>query len=103
MKNQYLTKQQKNDIAISILYDWALEGRKEYPSVLTVSSRLSADFLSKFNIPDIYRLLIRLRTMMDEIEYIYVLSTYKHICPVDVKSYATKHGFHIIPMKDITP
>lgn len=74
MKNRYLTKQQKNDIAISILYDWALEGRKEYPSVLTVSSRLSADFLSKFNIPDIYRLLIRLRTMMDEIEYICVVN-----------------------------
>lgn len=74
MKNRYLTKQQKNDIAISILYDWALEGRKEYPSVLTVSSRLSADFLSKFNIPDIYCLLIRLRTMMDEIEYIYVVN-----------------------------
>lgn len=103
MKNKYLTKTQKNDIAISILYDWALEGRRECPSLITVGSRLSIEFTSQFDMFSMYAILLRLRTMMDEIEYIYVLSTYTHICPVDVKSYATKHGFHILPMKVITP
>lgn len=103
MKNKYLTKQQKNDIAISILYDWALEGRRGYPSMITVSSRLSVGFTSQFDMFNMYAILLQLRTMMSEIEYTYVLSTYTHICPVDVKSYATKHGFHILPTKVITP
>lgn len=102
MKNKYLTKQQKNDIAISILYDWALGGR-ECPSMITVSSRLSVGFTSQFDMFNMYAILLQLRTMMDEIEYIYALSTYTHICPVDVKSYATKHGLHISPTKVITP
>ena len=103
MKNKYLTKQQKNDIAISILYDWALCGRREYPSMITVGSRLSVGFTSQFDTFSMYAILLQLRTMMSEIEYIYALSTYTHIYPVAVKSYATKHGFHISPMKVITP
>lgn len=103
MKNKYLTKQQKNDIAISILYDWALEGRREYPSMITVGSRLSVGFTSQFDTFSMYAILLQLRTMMGDIEYKYVSTTYTHICPVDVKSYAEEHGFHISPMKVITP
>lgn len=102
MKNKYLTKKQKNDIAISILYDWALGGR-EYPSLITVGSRLSIGFTSQFDMFSMYAILLQLRTMMGDIEYKYALPTYTHICPVYVKSYATKHGFHISPMKVITP
>lgn len=79
MKNKYLTKQQKNDIAISILYDWALEGRREYPSMITVGSRLSVGFTSQFDTFNMYAILLQLRTMMSEIEYICVVNLYTYM------------------------
>ena len=103
MKNKYLTKKQKNDIAVSILYDWSLCGRREYPSMITVGSRLSIGFTNQFDMFNMYTMLLHLLTMMNDIEYKYVLPSYTHIRPIDVKSYATKHGFHISPMEVITP
>ena len=84
MKNKYLTKKQKNDIAISILYDWSF-GNRDYPSISTVASRISIDFINKFNLTYVYKLLTRLRTMMDDIEDEYVLTGFH---PTFVEYYA---------------
>lgn len=102
MKNKYLTKKQKNDIAISILYDWSLGGR-EYPSMITVDSRLSVGFTSQFDMFNMYAILLHLRTMMNDIEDEYMLIGFRNIHPTFVEYYAKEHGFHISPMKVITP
>lgn len=102
MKNKYLTKQQKNDIAVSILYDWSL-GDRNYPIISTVDSRLSVRFTSQFNEFDTYTILTRLRTMMNDIEEEYPLTSWMNIHYTFVKTYAEEHGFHISPMKVITP
>lgn len=101
MKNKYLTKKQKNDIAISILYDWSF-GNRDYPSISTVASRISIDFISKFNLTYVYKLLTRLRTMMNDIEDEYVLTGFRNIHPTFVEYYAKEHGFHISPMNVLT-
>lgn len=98
MKNKYLTKQQKNDIAISILYDWSL-GDRDYPTISTVGSRIGVEFAIQFNMADIYHLLTRLRTMMSDIEDEFVLTGFRNIHPTFVEVYAKEHGFHISPMK----
>ena len=102
MKNKYLTKKQKNDIAISILYDWSF-GNRDYPSILTIASRISIEFTSQFDTFNVYKLLTRLRTMMNDIEDEYVLTGFRNIHPTFVEYYAKEHGFHISPMKVITP
>ena len=101
MKNKYLTKQQKNDIAISILYDWSF-GNRDYPSISTVASRISIDFISKFHLNYVYKLLARLRTMINDIEDEYMLTGFRNIHPTFVEYYAKEYGFHISPMKVIT-
>lgn len=80
MKNKYLTKKQKNDIAISILYDWSF-GNRDYPSISTVASRISIDFINKFHLNYVYKLLARLRTMINDIEDEYVLTGFRNIHP----------------------
>lgn len=102
MKNKYLTKKQKNDIAISILYDWSF-GNRDYPSISTVASRISIDFISKFHLNYVYKLLARLRTMINDIEDEYVLTGFRNIHPTFVEYYAKEHCFHISPMKVIMP
>lgn len=98
MKNRYLTKKQKNDIAISVLYDWSL-GDRDYPTLSTVDSRIGVKFTIQFNMADIYHLLTRLRTMMNDIEDEYALISFRNIHPTFVETYAKENGSHISPMK----
>lgn len=102
MKNKYLTKQQKNDIAVSILYDWSF-GNRDYPSIYTVASRISIEFTSQFDSFNIYVILSQLRTMMNDISNEYILLNCKNINPALVETYAKENSLHISPMKVITP
>lgn len=98
MKNRYLTKQQKNDIAVSILYDWSL-GQKEYPSALTINARLRVGVISRFIQFDTYQLLRRMRNIMREIVDKHMLLFYFSIDDKLIKAYAKENGLHILPMK----
>lgn len=100
MKNKYLTKQQQNDIVISILYDWSLRDR-DYPSISTVSSRISVEFISKFDNVNLYKLLTKIRKILFNITVEYALVNYINVKPKLIQQYAKEKGFHIIPMKVI--
>lgn len=102
MKNKYMTKQQKRDIAISILYDWSL-GLKEFPQVNDILTRLSGSFMRSFRCFNTYKLLSLIEIMMTMVEEEYMVAHYRHINPMFVELYAEEHGFHISPMKVITP
>lgn len=101
MKNKYMTKQQKQDIAISILYDWSL-GDKGFPQVNDILTRLNNGFMRSFRCFNTYKLLVLIETMMTIIEEKYAVTHYRHINSTLVELYAKEHGFHISPMKVIT-
>ena len=100
MKNRYLTKQQRRDVAISILYDWA-KGGKEYPEINTVLTRLSNDFMRSFECFNTYKIVTMIRDMMYDVQNNYMLVFYRHITSTQVRLYANKHNLHISPMKEI--
>lgn len=100
MKNRYLTKQQRRDVAISILYDWA-KGGKEYPETNTVLTRLSNDLMRSFECFNIYKVLTMIRDMMYDVQKNYILVFYRNITPVHVQLYAEKHNLHILPTSEI--
>ena len=100
MKNRYLTKQQRRDIAISILYDWA-KGVKDYPQVSIVVNSLSNDFMRSFECFNTYKVLTMIRDMMYDVQKNYILVFYRNITPVHVQLYAEKHNLHILPTSEI--
>lgn len=101
MKNKYLTKQQKNDIAISILYDWSF-GDKRFIEINDILTRLHSDFMHNFRCFNTYKLLSLIRIMAIDIEDEYTLTNYRSIHPTFVETYAKENGFHISPMKAVT-
>ena len=100
MKNKYMTKQQKRDIAISILYDWSL-GDKKFPQVNDILTRLSGSFMRSFRCFNTYKLLSLIEIMMTMVEEKYMVAHYRHIHPTFVETYAEEHNFHISPMKAV--
>lgn len=94
MKNRYLTKQQRRDIAISILYDWS-KGGKEYPQTSTVLMRLSNDFMRSFECFNTYKIVTTIQDMMYDVQKHYMLVFYRNITPTHVRLYANKHNLHI--------
>lgn len=98
MKNRYLTKQQRRDIAISILYDWA-KGGKEYPQTSTVVNCLSNDFMRSFECFNTYKIVTMIRDMMYDVQKHYMLVFYRSITPMHVQLYAEKHNLHLFSMK----
>lgn len=98
MKNRYLTKQQKRDIAISILYDWS-KGGKEYPRIRTVLAYLSNDFMISFECFNTYKIVTMIRDMIHDILKHYMIVFYSSITPTQVRLYANKHNLHISSMK----
>lgn len=100
MKNKYMTKQQKQDIAISILYDWSL-GDKRFIEINDILTRLHSDFIHNFRYFNTYKLLSLIRIMAIDIEDEYTLTNYRNIHPTFVKLYAKENGLHISPMKVI--
>lgn len=98
MKNRYLTKQQRRDIAISILYDWA-KGGKEYPQTSTVVNYLSNDFMCSFECFNTYKIVTMIRDMMYDVQKHYMLVFYRNITPTQVRLYANKHNLHLSSMK----
>lgn len=102
MKNEYMTKQQKQNIAISILYDWSL-GDKRFIEINDILTRLHSDFMHNFRRFNTYKLLSLIRMMAIDIEDEHTLINYRDMHPTFVESYAKEHDFHISPMKVITP
>lgn len=100
MKNKYLTKQQRRDIAISILYDWS-KGGKAYPQTSDIVMRLNNDFMRSFECFNTYKIVTMIRDMMYNIQDNYMLVFYRSITPTQVQLYANKHNLHISPMKVI--
>lgn len=100
MKNEYMTKQQKQDIAISILYDWSL-GDKVFLQVNDILTRLSGDFMRSFRCFNTYKLLSLIQIMIIDIENEYMLTNFRNIHSTFVETYAEEHNFHISPMKVI--
>lgn len=100
MKNKYMTKQQKNDIAISILYDWSL-GNKEFLQINDILTRLNNGFMRSFRCFNTYKLLSLIRIMIIDIEDEYMLTNFRNIHSTFVEIYAEEHNFHISPMKVI--
>lgn len=101
MKNKYMTKQQKQDIAISILYDWSL-GDKRFLQINDILTRLNNGFMRSFRCFNTYKLLSLIRIMAIDIEDEYTLTNYRSIHPTFVETYAEEHNFHISPMKAVT-
>ena len=100
MKNKYMTKQQKRDIAISILYDWS-KGGKAYPQTSDIVMRLSNDFMRSFECFNTYKIVTMIRDMMYDVQKHYMLVFYRNITPVHVQLYANKQNLHISSMKVI--
>lgn len=98
MKNRYLTKQQRRDIAISILYDWS-KGGKAYPQTSDIVMRLSNDFMRSFEYFNTYKIVTMIRDMMYDVQKHYMLVFYRNITPVHVQLYANKQNLHISSMK----
>lgn len=98
MKNKYLTKKQKRDMVISVLYDWSW-GVKTYPNPLEILIRLSPTFrhsLAGFNVNALTEMM---RDMLYDIQSHNELIFYNSISPTMIQLYATEHNFHISPMK----
>lgn len=98
MKNEYLTKKQKRDMVISVLYDWSL-GVKPYPNPLEILTRLSPTFrhsLAGFNVNTLTEMM---RDMMHDVQSCNGLIFHNSISPTMIQLYATEHNLHISQMK----